>query len=57
MLRYGCFKWAPNTVFEDPPEIQLWCRIIATTSQSHIELSPNASFGVRSFNANEEESK
>ena len=33
-----------NTVFEDVPDIQPWCTITATTSQSHIELSPNAPF-------------
>ena len=48
MLLYGCFNidisGPPNTVFEDFPEIQPSCRITATTSQTHIELSPNAPF-------------
>ena len=29
------------TVFKDVPEIQPWCRVTATPSQSHIELPPN----------------
>ena len=51
MLFYGClyiryiYKWAPNTVFEDVQEIQPWCRITATMSQSHNELSTNAGCG------------
>ena len=36
--------WAPNTVFEDVQEIHPWCRIRATTSQSHDELSTNVPF-------------
>ena len=40
MLIYRC-EWALNTVFEDVQEIQPWCRITATTSQSHNELSTN----------------
>ena len=47
MLLYGCFNIGISgavTVFEHVPEIQPWCRITATTSQSHIELSPNVPF-------------
>ena len=32
------------TVFKDVTEIQPWCRVTATPSQSHIELPPNALF-------------
>ena len=35
---------APNTVLEDVQEIQPWCRITATTSQSHNENSTNVPF-------------
>ena len=31
-------------MFEDIQEIQPWCRITATTSQSHDELSTNVPF-------------
>ena len=34
----------PNTIFEDVQEIQPRCRITATTSQPHNELSTNAPF-------------
>ena len=43
MLSYRSY-WAPNTVFEHVPDIQPWCRITATTSQSHNELSTNVLF-------------
>ena len=42
-MLYRC-QWAPNTVLEDVPEIQPWCRITATTSQSNNELSTNVPF-------------
>ena len=43
----NAFIWvlvAPNTVLEDLQEIQPWCRITATRSQSHHELCTNVAF-------------
>ena len=34
----------PNTVVEDVQEVQPWCRITATGTQSHRELSTNGPF-------------
>ena len=58
MLHYGYYNMdisGPLTQYEDVPEIQLWCRVTATTSQSHIDFPQTRRFGVCSFNANEEE--
>jgi hypothetical protein len=43
-LYVGVSQWAHHTIFEDVQEIQPWCRITATTSQSHDELSTNVPF-------------
>ena len=42
-IHMACY-FMDATVFEDIQEIQPWCRITATTSQSHNELSTNVPY-------------